>query len=177
MSSLKDQLLAAGLTDKQSHKNARKKKQPTAAKKNRGGLSESAKLADKARLEKAQRDKELNQQRQLEADKTARIAQIKQLVEKSKIDRENANIAYSFTLDKKIRKLYVSAEQQSQLARGQICIVTLSTEKFELVPKVVADKIAQRDATYLIHNLVKESDQVDQDDPYADYQIPDDLIW
>jgi len=177
MSSLKDQLLAAGLTDKQSHKNARKKKQPKAAKKDRGKLTESARLADQARSTKTIRDKELNHQRQLELDKKARFAQVKQLVENSKIDRMDADVAYSFSFDKKIKQLYVTLEQQTLLSRGQICIVCLSADNFELVPKIVAEKIAQRDDAYVIQNLETESDHTDGDDPYADYKIPDDLIW
>ena len=177
MSSLKDQLLAAGLTDKQSVRNARKKKQAKIPKKQRGGLSDSAKLAEQTRLEKAQQDKKLNRERQLESEKKAEFAQIKQLVTGSKIDRKNADIAYSFTHGKKIKKLTVSADQQKQLARGQICIVVLSNESFELVPKIVAEKIIQRDASYVIQNLDKQLDQTTTDDPYADYQIPDDLVW
>ena len=177
MSSLKDQLLAAGLTDKQSVKNARKKKQPKVPKKQRGALSESAKQAEQARLEKANRDKQLNQQRQLEAEKKARFAQVKQLVEQSKIEREDDNVAYSFTYNKKVKNIHVSAEQQKRLALGQICIVALPNERFELVPKVVAEKIAQRDEAYVIQNVEQTSETLTQDDPYADYQIPDDLMW
>ncbi len=177
MSSLKDQLFTAGLTDKQSVKNARKKKQAKIPKKQRGALSDSAKLAEQIRLEKAQRDKELNRQRQQKIEKKALLAQVKQLVESSKIERDDADIAYSFTFDKKVKKLYVSVEQQRQLARGQVNIIALTGESFELVPNVVAQKIAQRDASYIVQNLAKATDESEQDDPYADYQIPDDLIW
>lgn len=181
MSSLKDQLLKAGLTDKQSVKNARKQKQKQSKKPKsaRNELSESAKQVEQARVEKANRDKQLNAERQKAAEHKAQLAQIKQLVESSKIDRQEGEQAYNFTVDGKIKKLYVTPEQQQQLARNQIAIVTLAEDQFELVPQVVAKKIAQRDANYIV--TMKTTDQVQdatgQDDPYADYKIPDDLIW
>jgi len=45
----------------------------------------------------------------------------------------------------------------------------------ELVPRVIADKIAERDASLVVQ--VKKAAEVDPDDPYAAYQIPDDLMW
>ena len=46
----------------------------------------------------------------------------------------------------------------------------------ELVPKVVADKIAERNPDIVVR--VKKADTVPaEDDPYADYKIPDDLMW
>ncbi|MBX2848134.1 MAG: DUF2058 domain-containing protein [Acidiferrobacterales bacterium] len=177
MGSLKDQLLASGLTDKQAVKNARKKKQPKLAKKERNAQSKSAKQAEQALLEKAQRDKKLNQQRQLEAEKKAQVAQVKQLVERSKLQREDAQICYSFTFDKKVKNIYVTPQQQKQLSLGQVSIIALSEDKYELVPNVVAEKISLRDQSYVVNHLSQASDKTDQDDPYADYQIPDDLIW
>lgn len=48
--------------------------------------------------------------------------------------------------------------------------------KTELVPRIVADKIAERDAS-LVVRLKKTSTEIDEDDPYAAYQIPDDFTW
>ena len=89
MKSLKDQLLKAGLTDKQSLKNAHKqgKKGLTKPKSQRGEASETTKQAELARIEKTNRDKELNRTRQLAIEKKARHSQIGQLVQSSKIDR------------------------------------------------------------------------------------------
>ena len=46
----------------------------------------------------------------------------------------------------------------------------------ELVPRVIADKIAERDPS-LVVRVNKPTAQVDEDDPYAAFQIPDDLMW
>ena len=44
-------------------------------------------------------------------------------------------------------------------------------------PRLVApDKIAERDAA-LVVRVNKTSTEVDEDDPYADYKIPDDFTW
>lgn len=180
MKSLKDQLLKAGLTDKQSVKNARKpKKHAKKPKSERGQASASAALAEQALREKAATDRELNRQRQIDVEKKAQLAQIKQLIESSKLNREDSEIAYNFTFANKIKKIYVSPVQQKQLSLKQISIVGLDDENFELVPKVVANKIAQRDSSYIITSETAMDDppESNENDPYADYQIPDDLIW
>ena len=46
----------------------------------------------------------------------------------------------------------------------------------ELVPRVIADKIAERDAS-LVVRVKKTETVVEEDDPYAAFQIPDDLMW
>jgi len=62
------------------------------------------------------------------------------------------------------------------LSKGQLAIVEINKDSFELVPKKAGEKIAQRDSSYIVkidHTQVTLS----EDDPYADYQIPDDLVW
>ena len=54
-------------------------------------------------------------------------------------------------------------------------------EAYELVPAPVAAKIAMRDAALVVvlnQAQAKTNDQTaDEEDPYANYQIPDDLMW
>ncbi|MBT8448772.1 MAG: DUF2058 domain-containing protein, partial [Gammaproteobacteria bacterium] len=48
---------------------------------------------------------------------------------------------------------------------------------YEVVPAKVADKINERDMTAVItHEQTGEVDD-GMDDPYADFKVPDDLIW
>ena len=66
---------------------------------------------------------------------------------------------------------------QTQLIKGVIALVKLR-DGYELVPAAIADKIAQRDdSAVLVHNTKVSNDAVEEDDPYAAYQIPDDLMW
>jgi uncharacterized protein YaiL (DUF2058 family) len=177
MNSLKDQLLKAGLVKPKQLKNQAKKKPPTKAKSARNKPSEQALRTQRAMLDKARKDKKLNEQRQREAAKRELAAQIKQLVDGSKLDRKEGEISYSFNVGKKIKSIYVTNEQQQQLSRGQISIVSLGDQRFDLVPKAVAQKIFERDATSLIQNHLSTAEKPTEDDIYADYQIPDDLSW
>ena len=62
------------------------------------------------------------------------------------------------------------------MERGQIAIVALG-DSFELVPTVVAEKIRQRDEKAVLLLNERGSQDVDEDDPYKDFPIPDDLMW
>jgi hypothetical protein len=55
-------------------------------------------------------------------------------------------------------------------------VIVKHSEKYALVPAIVADKIAQRDSESIVFRAVKNVAS-SVDDPYADYQIPDDLDW
>ncbi|OQX08328.1 MAG: nucleoprotein/polynucleotide-associated enzyme [Thiothrix lacustris] len=187
--SLKDQLLKAGLIDqskaqkaeqdqrKQAHqKTAKAQKQ---AKKSGEVVVDEAKLlAEKVLQEKAERSKELNRQQREQAEKKAIQAQIKQLITLNSIDRKRGDLAYQFADGNKIKKLYLTHALQDQLAYGIIVLVKFG-DGYELVPRQIAEKIAQRDATCI---LVQNASSLEQqaameDDPYADFKIPDDLMW
>ncbi len=174
--SLKDQLLKAGLVKKKDVKKQPKKKAPQVAKKNRKKPSENTLRTQRAMLDKAKKDKKLNEQKRLEAERKAVLAQVKQLVNGSKVDRKDGETTYNFTFSKKVKTIYVTTEQHKQLSKDQLVIICLGDDVFEVVPKVVAAKIAERDASYVVQNE-QPNDTPAEDDPYADYQIPDDLMW
>ncbi len=174
--SLKDQLLKAGLVKKKDVKKQPKKKAPQVAKKNRKKPSENTLRTQRAMLDKAKKDKKLNEQRRLEAERKALMAQIKQLVNGSKVDRKDGETAYNFTYNKKVKTVYVTEEQHTLLSKDQLVIIAMGGEVFDVVPKVVASKIAERDANMVVSNEQADSTPA-EDDPYADYQIPDDLMW
>src|SRR5690606_10148904 len=125
-------------------------------------------------------DRQLEAERQAERYNREVAAQIRQMIATSRIDRSGGDVSYQFVQDRKIKKAYVTAAQQDQLARGRIAIVA-SDGGFELVPATVAAKIAQRDpAAILVHNTGSSAaagDDHTDEDPYADYPIPDDLMW
>ena len=75
----------------------------------------------------------------------------------------------------KIRRLYVNDKQHGQLVKGQLAIVKLG-ERYELVTRETAEKIRQRDPAFVVL-LNDQPPPEDPDDPYADYKVPDDLIW
>ncbi|HEY8569721.1 DUF2058 domain-containing protein [Microbulbifer sp.] len=181
MASLQDQLLKAGLVDGKKAKqiSKEKRKQNKVAKKSGDVQVDETKLAaEQARAAKIARDRELNAQREAAAQQKAIAAQIKQLIERNKQPKGangQSDIAYHFTFDKKVKKLYVSAAVQDHLIAGRLVIVG-EGEHFELVPRVIADKIAERNPQMVVQPPEKAT-PVDEDDPYAGYEIPDDLMW
>ncbi len=183
MASLQEQLLKAGLADAKKAKKINKEKRQQAKQQPKGQqqIDEAALAARQALAEKAERDRELNRQRDEQAQLRAIEAQIKQLITLNRIDRsgrsdETADVAYQFTHGTKIKKLYVTGRLQEQLINGLVAIVELEGN-YELVPARIAEKISQRNPDRILLKNESGTEQIDEDDPYADYQIPDDLMW
>lgn len=181
MGSLQDQLLKAGLIDKSKANKVSKDKQKQAnlARKS-GAKTDNAKKrqAHQERERKLARDRELNLQKQQASSQKAIAAQVKQLIEKNCIARDQGEISYSFIYKNKVKNIGVTADLKNQLTLGRLAIVTFllnSQRKFEIVPAPVAEKIAQRDANAVVH--LNQKAEIEEDDPYANFQVPDDLTW
>ena len=178
MASLQEQFLKAGLVDKKKVKQANQEKSQQKKVERRTGtqtVDEVRLAALETQRKNAERARELNAQRDAAATQKAIMAQIVQMVQQSRQSKGKGDIAYNFTHDNKIKRIYVSAAVQSNLIAGRLVIVCQG-ENTELVPKVIADKIAERDPS-LVVRVNKTSAEIDADDPYAAYQIPDDLMW
>ena len=178
MASLQDQFLKAGLVDKNKAKLANQDKSKQKKVERRTGthsVDEARLAALETQRKNAERARELNAQRDAAATQKAILAQIAQLVNKNRQGKGAGDIAYNFTYDKKIERIYVSAAVQGHLMAGRLVIVCQGGAT-ELVPRIIADKIAERDAS-LVVRVNKASTEVDADDPYAAFQIPDDLMW
>jgi uncharacterized protein YaiL (DUF2058 family) len=178
--SLQDQLLKAGLVNEKKlkqHKRS-KKKQTKQQPKGQEVVNEASDLARKARAERTRLDRERNESLQMQAEQKAVVAQIRQMIEVNRIDHDRGKTGYQFVQAGKIKKMYVSDEQHAQLSRGQIAIVELDGGH-ELIPANIAAKINERqpDAVLLLHEKSTQPDDPGEDDPYADYPIPDDLMW
>lgn len=174
--SLQEQLLKQGLVD---DKKAKQIKQEQRRKTKQGKQkpaepNEVAERARAARAEQAEKDRQANRERQQEAERKAIAAQIRQLVQTHRLERRQGEIDYQFVDAKKIKKILVTSAQQDQLARGRIAIARFG-ESYELVPANIAEKIRQRDEATVV--LLNSASEADEDDPYADYPIPDDLMW
>ena len=181
MASLQDQLLKAGMVDKKKAKQIEKAKRKEKKQQPKGHVpvNETREQAQRALNEKAARDKRANEARDQRAQQKAIEAQIIQLIELNKIARDG-DIAFQFVDGKKIKKLYVTPELQDKISRGQLAIVKLR-EQYELVPSAVAQKISERDqAVVLLLNDaggMASTQGVDEQDPYAEFVVPDDLMW
>ncbi len=178
--SLQDQLLKAGVVDKKQAKKAKVAKHQAQSKKGKKGeqapqVNEAALAAQKAMQEKVERDRQLNQQRKAEAEQRALAAQVRQLIEQNRVDRNENGEPYHFQDGKTLRSLPVTAAQRDLLARGKLDIVR-EGETYELVPAKVGDKIRERIPERVMARP-KVEEKPDEDDPYAGYEVPDDLMW
>lgn len=179
--SLQDQLLKAGLADADKARKLAKDKRKEAKVARRAGkqLFDENKEAAKRRLaEKAQRDRALNQALNSKAERKAINAQIKQLIETHKLERGRGDVGFNFTDGKRVKTLYVTPLEQKQLSAGILSIVKQG-DQYEILPRPVADKIAERDQYRVVSR--KETTDValtqEERDWYKDYEIPDDLMW
>ncbi|MCF6235488.1 MAG: DUF2058 domain-containing protein [Gammaproteobacteria bacterium] len=178
--SFQDQFLKAGLVNEKQIKKSKKSKY---IKTKQAGKKKVEKVVDENKLhvqqklkEQAEKDRELNLARQKEANLKAISAQIKQLIDVHHQMDMMGETAYNFTDGTLIKKIYVTDIAVKQIANGRLAIVKWE-EQYKIVPKVVAEKISERDEKYIIH-LETASKSIDDDnDLYADYQIPDDLMW
>ena len=178
MASLKDQLLNAGLIDKKKAKQLKQelRKEAKVRKKGQVPLDDNKEQVKRNLVEKVERDRQLNKQQQEVVERKAIQAQISQLITMNRIKRESGDIAYQFTDGTRIKKIYVTEQLQKDLVNGRLAIAKLGNE-FELLPSSAAEKIRQRDPQVIVLLNTYEVTGVDEDDPYAEYQIPDDLMW
>jgi uncharacterized protein YaiL (DUF2058 family) len=178
MASLQEQLLQAGMVDSKKAKQIEKDKRKKARQVPKGqeAVNEAREQARQALAEKVERDREINRQQQAVAEQKAIAAQIKQLIDMNRIDKGKGDSGYQFADDGKIKKINVKAQLHEQLSKGRIAIVRAQSG-YELVPIPVADKISQRDASCVLVRNDLAVEEIDEDDPYADYKIPDDLMW
>jgi len=174
--SLQDQLRQAGLANQKQVVSARKAKN-TKEKMQRKGqevVDETAELVKQRDADKLARDRALNEQKNKAAQEKAVQAQIKQLVELNAIS-ERGDIEFRFDHAGTIKTLLLDNDVRNALIKGQLAIVG-QTENLSIVPAKVARKIAERDHGWQVL-LNSRTEETADDDDYADYAVPDDLMW
>lgn len=173
--SLQNQLLKAGLANKKQAVKAKKAKNSKDKLKRSGKdvTDEAAQQAEKAEQQKREKDRELNRQK-TEREQTAAIAaQVRQLVQMNRVE-ERGEIEYKFPEGNLVKTLYLTERQRSSVINGSLAIVKTG-ESYDLVPRKAAEKIAERaEDAILVCNT--ETDEA-ADDEYADFVVPDDLMW
>ena len=174
-----DQFLKAGVVTKQQVKKAQsassKKKKEQRSKKNTV-VDENKLKIQQAAKEKAEHDKELNQRKEDQAKQKATSIEIDLLITKNGIKRnDECDIVYNFEHRKKVNRIYVNAEMKQQIIDGKLGLARIEG-RYELIPKIIAEKIQQRNEKRVIL-FEKEEPVIDENDPYAELQVPDDLVW
>lgn len=174
---LQEQMLKAGLvTSKKVAKVQR------TAKKSRVQAREAREAVAENKKAQLERDKQLSDQQKQAALSKEYKAQIKQLIEMNRIVVAKGSIDFNFTDHNLIKKVVVDKATQAQLISGRLAIARLAIDNkdecdYAIIPAVVADKIAQRDPATVVVNSALSQEAQDEDDPYADFKVPDDLVW
>jgi uncharacterized protein YaiL (DUF2058 family) len=173
-SSLREQLLKAGLADKsrlqRAKKQVRKQNRSGAA----GGADTAAQAVAQAQTEKRARDRELNRQRELKKAAKARKALLKEFVERNKLNDASAQEPYNFVQGARVKRLFVNPRQRAQLGAGALAIAQVGG-RYYLVSAEVGRKILEMVPGTFV--FLPQQDKPADDDPYAEFQVPDDLMW
>jgi uncharacterized protein YaiL (DUF2058 family) len=178
--SLRDQLLKAGLINKKQANDAerqlqRQERQPP-PKQSRPAAVEKPNLRQQThQAAKVARDQALNRQQQEKAEKKARLAQIKQLIEQNRLPPIEGDEFYNFTDGNRIRRIAVNGAVRARLGRGEISLVR-HEGRYDLVPAAIAARILERDESAVIAAAADKA-SAQPDEAYSGFAVPDDLIW
>ena len=179
MGSLQDQLLKAGLTTSHKAKVAKTEKRKQQKKPKKGATSNPSDLQkhiQQTKLEQQKKAEELNQTRQAELKQREQVARVKQILEHNNQDSIRGERTFNFTYENKVKELDVNEKTQKALAGGRLAICVLEGQFFVLEDEP-ARKVAEVDEKYIVFHVEPEDKGKDEDDPYADSEVPDDLVW
>jgi uncharacterized protein YaiL (DUF2058 family) len=179
--SLREQLLAAGLGTKKQAKQAetqeRQQRHKERHKDKPAADAARERAAQQAQAAKAARDQELNRQRQIAAEKKEKAAQIKQLIEQNRLPKLQTDEYFNFIHRQKVHRIAVDADLRARIMNGQVVLVRCEG-KYDMVLPEIAEKIRERDERAIVVLPPEGSQsQPDENDPYKDFVVPDDLKW
>jgi uncharacterized protein len=174
-----EQFLKLGLVDEKKLKQTKHEKSKQAHQAHHGKkppIDSGQRAAQQAQAQKAERDRLLNEQRKADLEKKALMAQVKQLVADNRQPKDG-DVPYNFTDGKRICRIYVNEALRARITAGTMGIVKVAGQ-YEVVPAEIVEKIRERVAHCVVQAGTEEGQNTPtQDDPYADYKVPDDLIW
>jgi uncharacterized protein YaiL (DUF2058 family) len=194
--SLRDQLLAAGLGNKnqakqarddqhrQRHRNQHQQGKGRAAEPGRppgGRPFAPVQNVDPAKLA---RDKALEQKKRDKAERKERAAQVRQIAEPHALPRLETDDFYNFVHEGRIARVGVDAARRAALIDGSLAIVR-SHGQYLVVPAEIAARVREREPRAIVHHVSgpvpagggDAAAAPDADDPYAKFTVPDDLVW
>ena len=173
---LQAQLLKAGLVDNKKAKKLSKQ----AVHEQRTGQSDEAEL--KAKIAQDQQEKlEKDQALDLEKKRLLQGKELKaaiiQMINQHKIRNIDGEVSYQFIDESKVKKIYLNQQIYNALVSGSL-VVAKESDSYAILPKALADRINDKMEGFIIVNNSENNEQTtDEEDPYAAYVIPDDLMW
>lgn len=175
---LQDQLLKAGLVKKSKVDQAARDQARQRQGKAPPPPDDAQRDAERARAERAERDRALAAERNAQAQAREQRAQARQIVETHAV-RGAGEIEYRFVDGTAIRAVQVDAAQRTQLAGGVLVVARLG-DGYALLPRAAADKVRARDASMIVvdHAAAPDPAPAGEDDAfYEQFKVPDDLVW
>lgn len=166
--SLQEQLLKSGLIDEDRLNKAKKQAKKPAKKKRKASPRPKSHISAPVKpavTEDPVKQKELR-------------AEVKKLLRSLKLNDKNGEIAYNYTINNQIKRFYVNENQQKELIHGNLAIANWNEISY-LIPAVNVKELRTlypKIAIY-INEPQETTADVDENDPYAGYEIPDDIKW
>ncbi|KWQ05132.1 hypothetical protein SE27_07615 [Acinetobacter harbinensis] len=173
---LQAQLLKAGLVDNKKAKKLSKQ----AVHEQRTGQSNEAELKAKIAQDKEQKlakDQALDLEKKRLLQGKELKAAIVQMISQHKIHQLDGDVAYQFIDESKVKKIYLNQQIYNALVSGSL-VIAKEDDSYAVLPKILADRINAKMTGFIIVNNSQKNEQItDEEDPYAAYVIPDDLMW
>lgn len=177
--SLRDQLLALGLANSQPGRGT-KKNEPGRRNSKQVGDGKEPRVRGELPLDQAyalrqreeqQQAQRARQQKQEEVRRRRKVNKaIHEIVAPRRQNRDDADIPRHFMFNGRIRKIYVTAEQQQALSADRLGIVYLSGS-YHLLDTEALAAVRQVSQDHIVDLALDSS----ADDP--EYPVPDDLVW
>ena len=173
MSSIRDQLLKAGLVTEEQVKQAETKPKPKPNRNNKPAVGQptrhkkakpnAAKASAKKReltdlerfyqerdstdkAEKAEQEKQRKEAARIRKEKRAKIGS---LIKNNLFNDETAELRYNFVVGSSVKYLFVTEAQQEQLSKGELAVVFLG-EKRCLIPAEIGRQIKEVESSRLV---------------------------
>ena len=178
---LQEQLIKAGLAKKSKAAEVVREQNKARDAKGPAGPSEIQLEAERARAEKVERDRALAAESKAKAQIAELRAQARQIIKDRKVPRSGES-EYRFTADGAIRTVLVNEDLRKKLSSGALVIARMD-QSYELLLRAAAEKVRERDASLIVldhgQDLGSEpSASTSEDDAYyAQFKVPDDLVW
>jgi uncharacterized protein YaiL (DUF2058 family) len=176
--SLQEQLRALGLANAKPERAGGRERQKARGKP-RQAPKQSAGAAGEPSLDQAYALREREEQREAGRARQKKLAedrrrreineQIRKIVEADRLNRNDAPLPRNFLYKGRIRKIYVTAEQQRSLSAGEMGIVYL-TGGYHLLPAGPLEAARRVSADHVVDLTTGGEDE-------EDHPVPDDLVW
>lgn len=192
--SLRDQLIKAGLADQApdpgrrrpgkapaNHTRSRPKRSPKAASARPSAPRDPA-LEQERRELRAMEQARIREEKQVQA--AARQAQQRREAARAFLLRHQQNdrageLPFHFQAGPRIRRLYVTATQHRALLAGELRVAVLGKRDFLIAPAQAEEVLALDPELFVFAATPADAgaDRPEEEDPYRDFPVPDDLMW